>query len=133
MLKHGGRVAVSTLHCSAPPASVLADVEALIGCVAGAVLVDETLAMARAVGLVNIVLTPKSHYIDAMTNSEHASALSQDRVEPARRHQAKRLRHKPRRCGEKTLSLARSRAFSGSGRRGSRDASRTRSCVPSCV
>jgi arsenite methyltransferase len=71
VLKHGGRVAVSDLALLRPlPASVLADVEALIGCVAGAVLVEETRAMARAAGLVDIVLTPKGHYIDAMTNWE---------------------------------------------------------------
>ena len=41
-------------------------VESLIGCVAGAVLVDETRAMAEAAGLVEIQLTPKSGYVDAM-------------------------------------------------------------------
>ena len=71
VLKPGGRIAVSDLALVRPlPAAVLADVEALIGCVAGAVLVEETRAMARAAGLVDIVLTPKSHYIDAMTNWE---------------------------------------------------------------
>ncbi|MBL8760514.1 MAG: arsenite methyltransferase [Phycisphaerae bacterium] len=71
VLKPGGRVAVSDLALvRALPASVLADVEALIGCVAGAVLVEETREMARAAGLVDIVLTPKGHYIDAMTNWE---------------------------------------------------------------
>jgi hypothetical protein len=43
-------------------------VEALIGCVAGAVLVSETEQMARAAGLVDIVLTPKPDYVNGMTD-----------------------------------------------------------------
>jgi arsenite methyltransferase len=71
VLKPGGRVAVSDLALVRPlPESVRADVEALIGCVAGAVLVEETRAMAAAAGLTDIVLTPKPSYIDAMTNWE---------------------------------------------------------------
>lgn len=71
VLKPGGRVAVSDLALLRPlPEAVLRDVEALVGCVAGAVLVDETRAQAIAAGLSEIVLTPKSHYIDALTNWE---------------------------------------------------------------
>jgi len=71
VLKPGGRVAVSDLALlRALPASVRQDVEALVGCVAGAVLVEETLAQAAAAGLIDIVLTPKPQYIDAMTNWE---------------------------------------------------------------
>lgn len=71
VLKPGGRVAVSDLALVQPlPDPVKADIEALIGCVAGAVLVDESRAMAQAAGLANITLTPKPHYIDAMTNWE---------------------------------------------------------------
>lgn len=71
VLKPGGRVAVSDLALTRPlPESVLADVEALIGCVAGAVLVEETRAMAAAAGLSEIELTAKPEYIDAMTNWE---------------------------------------------------------------
>jgi hypothetical protein len=40
----------------------------LIGCVAGAVLVSETEQMARAAGLVDIVLTPKSDYVTGLTD-----------------------------------------------------------------
>ena len=43
-------------------------VEALVGCVAGAVLVSETEQMARAAGLVDIVLTPKPDYVNGMTD-----------------------------------------------------------------
>jgi SAM-dependent methyltransferase len=67
VLKPGGRVAVSDLALLRPlPTSVRADVEALVGCVAGAVLVEETRAMAAAAGLSDILLTPKPQYIDAM-------------------------------------------------------------------
>ncbi|MBC7772772.1 MAG: arsenite methyltransferase [Pyrinomonadaceae bacterium] len=71
VLKAGGRVAVSDLALVRPlPDAVKHDVEALIGCVAGAVLVEETRAMAIAAGLTDIVLTAKPEYIDAMTNWE---------------------------------------------------------------
>ena len=71
VLKPGGRVAVSDLALLRPlPEAVLRDVEALVGCVAGAVLVEETRAQVIAAGLSEIVLTPKSHYIDALTNWE---------------------------------------------------------------
>ncbi len=71
VLKRGGRVAVSDLALLRPlPDSVKADVEALVGCVAGAVLVEDTRAMAAAAGLDQIVLTAKPQYIDAMTNWE---------------------------------------------------------------
>jgi arsenite methyltransferase len=67
VLKPGGRVAVSDLALIKPlPAKVLKSVEALVGCVAGAVLVDETRAMAKAAGLVQIVLMPKQDYFKSM-------------------------------------------------------------------
>lgn len=69
VLKPGGRVAVSDLALLQPlPEAVRGMVEALIGCVAGAVLVSETEQMARAAGLMDIRLTPKPDYVNGMTN-----------------------------------------------------------------
>ena len=69
VLKPGGRVAVSDLALMKPlPPTVVSMVEALIGCVAGAVLVSETEQMARAAGLTDIVLTPKPDYVNGMTD-----------------------------------------------------------------
>jgi arsenite methyltransferase len=69
VLKPGGRVAVSDLALVRPlPESVRQDVEALIGCIAGAVLVEDTRTMMRAAGLSDITLTPKGQYIDSMTD-----------------------------------------------------------------
>ena len=69
VLKPGGRVAVSDLALFKPvPETVREMVEALIGCVAGAVLVSETEEMARAAGLIDIVLTPKPDYVNGMMN-----------------------------------------------------------------
>ena len=68
VLKPGGRVAISDLALLQPlPEAVREMVEALVGCVAGAVLVSETERMARDAGLVELELTRKSDYIDAMT------------------------------------------------------------------
>jgi len=71
VLKPDGRVAVSDLALTKPlPAEVLKLVEALVGCVSGAVLIEETRGMAEAAGLTNIALKSKPEYIHAMTNWE---------------------------------------------------------------
>ena len=71
VLKPGGRVAVSDIALLKPlPPEWLKRVEALIGCVAGAVLASETEQMAASAGLQRIVLTPKSGYLEAMTDRE---------------------------------------------------------------
>jgi SAM-dependent methyltransferase len=68
VLKPGGRVAVSDLALLRPlPDAIRQDVEALVGCIAGAVLVDETRAQMAAAGLESIVLHPKPGYVEAMT------------------------------------------------------------------
>jgi SAM-dependent methyltransferase len=66
VLKPGGRVAVSDLALLRPlPPAIREMVEAVIGCVAGAVLVGETERMAREAGLTDIVLTKKSDFLKA--------------------------------------------------------------------
>ena len=69
VLKPGGRVAVSDLALLRPlPAKVANMVEALVGCVAGAVLVTETERMARKAGLVKIAMAARGDYIAQMEN-----------------------------------------------------------------
>ena len=69
VLKPGGRVAESDLALFKPlPQEVREMVEALGGCVAGAVLVSETERMAREAGLTEIRLNPKKDYVAAMTD-----------------------------------------------------------------
>ncbi|MFO7898671.1 MAG: arsenite methyltransferase [Planctomycetota bacterium] len=69
VLKPGGRVAVSDLALLRPlPETVRKSVAALVGCVAGAVLVDETKEMVRAAGLVHAAFEAKSDYIDRMAD-----------------------------------------------------------------
>ena len=71
VLKPGGRVAVSDMALLKPlPPEVLKMVEALVGCVAGAVLVSETGRMAKEAGLTDIVLKSKPGYVEAMTDCE---------------------------------------------------------------
>lgn len=67
VLKPGGRVAVSDLALLRPlPEAVREMIEALVGCVAGAVLVDDTKRMIREAGLAELKLTPKPDYIKAL-------------------------------------------------------------------
>jgi len=71
VLKPGGRIAVSDIALLRPlPAEVMKIVEALVGCVAGAVLASDTEQMARDAGLQSVVLKSRPGYIEAMTSWE---------------------------------------------------------------
>ena len=71
VLKPGGRVSVSDLALLQPlPREIAEMVEALVGCVAGAVLVEDTERMARQAGLTEIRLEKMTEYIDAMSDWE---------------------------------------------------------------
>jgi len=71
VLKPGGRVAVSDLALLQPlPSAVREDLEALVGCIAGAVPVEEIRRDAEAAGLVEIELVSKPQYVEAMTDWE---------------------------------------------------------------
>jgi len=71
VLKPGGRVAVSDMALLKPlPEGVLKMIEALVGCVAGAALVQNTEAAARQAGLTDLVLTCKPGYVEAMESFE---------------------------------------------------------------
>ena len=71
VLKPGGRVAVSDMALVKPlPPEVLKMVEALIGCVAGAALVQETEQHAQAAGLSQIAVRVKPEYVSAMVSFE---------------------------------------------------------------
>lgn len=68
VLKPGGRVAVSDLALKkALPEPLVTSVESLIGCVAGAVLVEETRRLAMSAGFTEIEIELKNDYIDGMT------------------------------------------------------------------
>ncbi len=67
VLKPGGRVAVSDLALlKALPPAVEEMIDALVGCIAGAVLVSETEGLVRQAGLSDIRLTPKSGYVESL-------------------------------------------------------------------
>jgi len=70
VLRPGGRVATSDIALLRPlPPTLRSMVEALVGCVAGAVMLEEYRAMVEAAGLADAKLTPKPEYIAALAES----------------------------------------------------------------
>lgn len=70
VLKPGGRVAVSDIALFKPmPEAVKEIVESWAGCVAGAIEVEETRTQMTNAGLCEINLTPKPHYIEALSSA----------------------------------------------------------------
>ena len=71
VLKPGGRVAVSDLALLKPlPAEVRDDLEALVGCIAGAELVDEIRRSVLDAGLDSLKMVAKPQYVEAMVNGD---------------------------------------------------------------
>lgn len=69
VLKPCGRVAISDLALRKPlPEGVFALAESLVGCVAGAVLIEEVAEAAVAAGLVDVVIKVKHDYVAVMEN-----------------------------------------------------------------
>jgi len=70
VLKPGGRLAVSDIALLQPlPPGVVEKVEALVGCFSGAVMVEDTVRMAEAAGLVNIETEANGGSVDTMVET----------------------------------------------------------------
>jgi SAM-dependent methyltransferase len=71
VLKPGGRVAVSDLVLLKPlPDAVRQDLEALVGCIAGAALADDLRRQASDAGLRSIRVHAKPEYVESLTRWE---------------------------------------------------------------
>lgn len=69
VLRGGGKACISDIALKKPlPKQILKSASALVGCVAGAVLIDETLTMAKKAGLSDIEVTEKANNIDVMAD-----------------------------------------------------------------
>jgi ubiquinone/menaquinone biosynthesis C-methylase UbiE len=71
VLKPGGKACISDLALKKPvPERLLKSVAALVGCVAGAVLIDETIRMVRRAGLKVGSIDEKAYNIDMMAECQ---------------------------------------------------------------
>jgi arsenite methyltransferase len=69
VLKPGGKACISDLALKKPlPKEVLESAAALVSCVAGAVLIDETIKMVNQAGLTDIQVEEKAYSIDVMVD-----------------------------------------------------------------
>jgi ubiquinone/menaquinone biosynthesis C-methylase UbiE len=70
VLKPGGKACVSDLALKQPiPEQILKSASALVGCIAGAVLIDDTIEMAKKAGFSNIQIDEKPQSIEVMIDS----------------------------------------------------------------
>lgn len=70
ILKPGGRIAISDLNLLRPlPDAIKQDIEALVGCIAGAELVEDTRANIEAAGLQIAALEQKGEYIQKLAQT----------------------------------------------------------------
>jgi SAM-dependent methyltransferase len=71
VLKPGGRVSISDMVLLQPlPEALRLSVEALVGCIAGAALLDDLKCMIAEAGLVELALTSKQGAVEAMLPSD---------------------------------------------------------------
>ena len=69
VLRPGGKASISDLALKKPlPQEVLKSAAAIVSCVAGAVLIDETIIMAKQAGLIDIRIDQEAYSIDLMAN-----------------------------------------------------------------
>jgi SAM-dependent methyltransferase len=69
VLRPGGKACISDLALKKPlPEKVLKSAAALVSCVAGAVLIDETVTMAKQAGLDDVEVTEKKYNLDVMVD-----------------------------------------------------------------
>jgi SAM-dependent methyltransferase len=69
VLKPGSKACISDLALKKPlPKKILESATALVSCIAGAVLIDETIKMAKQAGLTDIQINEKAYSIDIMAD-----------------------------------------------------------------
>ena len=84
VLKAGGKACISDLALAQElPGQVRASISALIGCVAGAISIDESRRMIDSAGLVDTQVSIKKYNMDVMTNCNDSLYQSVQRYLPA--------------------------------------------------
>jgi arsenite methyltransferase len=82
-LKPGGRVAISDIALLKPlPVEVRNSVEALVGCIAGAVLIEDTKQFVQDAGLIDAVYTPRIEYVQALKKLQDPLAKKIESILP---------------------------------------------------